>query len=157
MFKLSRLTDYGVVVLGKMAQMRGEMATAPDLAETTTLPQPTVAKILKLLAREGVLTSHRGTNGGYALERDPLEITIAEVIAALDGPVALTACVDGVEGQCGVESLCPMRGRWDKLNSAVRGALESVTLAEIIAADGAPDFIGAGGENEETRATGTAG
>ena len=157
MFKLSRLTDYGVVVLGKMAQNRGEMATAPDLADTTTLPQPTVAKILKLLAREGVLTSHRGTNGGYALDRDPSQITIAEVIAALDGPVALTACVDGVEGRCGVENLCPMRGRWDKLNSAVRGALESVTLAEIIAADAPPDFIQPSQGEEDNRATGTPG
>lgn len=136
MLKLSRLTDYGVVVLDRLARAR-ELdkgpTTAPDLAEATTLPQPTVAKTLKLLARGGVVESHRGHQGGYSLARAPEHITVAEIISALDGPVELTACVDGQEGSCSVESMCAIRGNWDAVNSAVRTALESVTLADMLA------------------------
>ena len=144
MFKLSKITDYGVIVLGCMAENAGKMLTAPDLAEATALPQPTVAKILKLLVRADIIISHRGSNGGYALERCTGEINVAEIIEALDSPVALTACVDGAEGDCSVESLCPMRGRWDKLNTAVKGAIQSVSLADIISFDPVPDFINIG-------------
>lgn len=141
MFRLSKLTDYGVIVLGQMADMAGETTTAPDLAEATSLPQPTVAKILKLLAKEAVITSTRGAGGGYSLERAADQVSVAEIIAALDGPVALTACVDGAEGSCDVENLCPMRGRWDPINMAVKAALESVSLADINQDAGVPDFI----------------
>ncbi|MTI11457.1 SUF system Fe-S cluster assembly regulator [Curvivirga aplysinae] len=141
MFRLSKLTDYGVIVLGQMADLKGENTTAPDLAEVTKLPQPTVAKILKLLAKANVIVSKRGAGGGYALERSAEQVSVAEVIAALDGPVALTACVDGAEGACDVEDLCPMRGRWDPINMAVKAALESVSLADINKDAGIPDFI----------------
>ena len=144
MFRLSKLTDYGVIVLGQMADLAGEYTTAPELAEATNLPQPTVAKILKLLAKSDVIVSTRGAGGGYALERDATDVTVAEIIEALDGPVALTACVDGAEGSCDVENLCPMRGRWDPINMAVRSALESVTLSDINQDAGIPDFINMG-------------
>jgi FeS assembly SUF system regulator len=134
MFKLSRMADYGVVVLSRMARAPGEVVTAPELAERTALPQPTVAKTLKLLTRGGLLTSHRGTQGGYSLDRAPAEVTVAEIIAALDGPVALTACVDGSDDNCAVENLCPIRGHWERVNEAVKGALEGVTLADLTAA-----------------------
>src|SRR3546814_17505309 len=80
-----------------------------DLA--TALPAPTVSKILKMLAKGGLVESRRGVNGGYVLTRRPEDISAAEIIAALDGPVALTACVDGAVGDCNVESLCPQIGR----------------------------------------------
>jgi len=77
------------------------------------------------------MESHRGAAGGYSLTRAAEGISIAEIISAVDGPIALTACVDGAEGHCDVESLCPMRGNWDKVNRAVRRALEEVTLADM--------------------------
>ena len=135
MIKLSRLTDYGVVVLGRLAAVRERGAgptTAAEIAEATLLPAPTVAKILKLLARGDVVLSHRGHQGGYSLARDAQAITVADIVTALDGPVALTACVDGHEGDCSVETMCAIRGHWDAVNTAVRGALESVTLADMI-------------------------
>lgn len=131
MLRLSKLTDYGVVVLSHMARRPGRLLCAGEVAEMTLLPEPTVAKILKLLARENIVQSLRGAQGGYILERDLSEISVAALVTALDGPVALTACVDGQEGACSVESLCPMRGGWDRVNAAVRAALESVTLAEV--------------------------
>lgn len=142
MFKLSRMTDYGVVALGFMAERQGTLMTAPEVAEGTGLPLPTVSKLLKLLARDDIVSAQRGAQGGYSLDRRAEDVAVSEIIASLDGPVALTACVDGAEGNCQVETLCPMRGRWDKLNLAVKSALDSVSLADIAAEPAVPDFIG---------------
>ncbi len=131
MIRLSRMTDYGVVVMSQINQNPGGVTTAPDLAQATGLPAPTVSKLLKQLAKSGLLDSHRGVHGGYALSRALEDITAMEIIEALDGPVALTDCVEGAEDACNVESLCPMRGGWDKVNTAIRRALQEVTLAEL--------------------------
>ena len=131
MIRLSRMTDYGVVVMAQLNQHAGNTSTAPELAQATGLPAPTVSKLLKQLAKSGLLDSRRGVNGGYALTRDLESVTAMEIIEALDGPVALTACVEGAEDACNVESLCPMRGGWDKVNAAVRRALCELTLADL--------------------------
>lgn len=131
MFRLNRLTDYAVVVMAQMAQGGEALRTAQDISRDTGVPLPTVAKILNALARGSLINSQRGAAGGYALERAPEAISVAEIIQAIEGPIALTACVDGTKGQCEVESLCPMRGNWDKVNRAIRGALSGVTLADM--------------------------
>ncbi len=133
MIRLNRLTDYAVVVLTRMANAPGEVQTAPHLAEGSTVPLPTVAKLLKMLTRDGIVASQRGAAGGYVLSRAPEAITVMEIIRALEGPISLTSCVDGATGNCDVESLCPMRGNWDKVNMAIREALESVTLSDMAA------------------------
>jgi FeS assembly SUF system regulator len=137
--RLSRMTDYAVVVLSQMARSGNEVFAAPDLAEATGLPLPSVSKVLRLLALGQLIASRRGAAGGYVLARPPSQINVAQIIGALEGPVSLTACVDGAEGACKVETLCPLRGHWDVLNRAVRGALEQVSLAELASAP--PDFI----------------
>ena len=129
MIRLNRMTDYAIVVLGKMG--RDGVVSVAQLAQESGVPAPTVAKLLKQLAQAGVVVSQRGAAGGYALARAAADITVAEVIAALEGPISLTACVDGAEGHCEVERLCPMRGNWDRVNRAIRAALESVTLADM--------------------------
>jgi len=131
MLRLNRLTDYAVVALTQMAQGRGEVRTAPQLAQASGLPVPTVAKLLNALAHDGLLTSHRGAAGGYTLGRPAEQISMAAIIQALEGPISLTACVHGSDDQCDVESLCPMRGNWDQVNRAIRAALEDVTLADM--------------------------
>ena len=138
MFKLNRLTDYGVVILTQMTWNPDDLRTAPQIAQDTGVPLPTVAKLLNALAHEGLITSHRGAAGGYTLNRPAEAISVAEIVQALEGPIALTACVDGASGGCDVESLCPMRGNWDKVNKAIHGALSAVTLADM--ATGFPDF-----------------
>ena len=95
------------------------------------MPLPTVAKLLNCLAHEHLVTSSRGASGGYRLTRSADEITVAEIIQAMNGPIALTACVDGNSGCCDVENFCPMRGNWDKVNLAIRTALGSVTLTDM--------------------------
>ncbi|MFQ6017637.1 MAG: SUF system Fe-S cluster assembly regulator [Kiloniellaceae bacterium] len=131
MLRLNRLTDYAVVVLTQMTRQREEVWTAPRISRDTGVPLPTVAKLLNALAHEDLITSHRGAAGGYTLDRPAEEITVAEIIQALEGPISLTACVDGRTGGCDVESLCPMRGNWDKVNQAIHRALSQVTLADM--------------------------
>ena len=128
MFRLSKMTDYAVVVLVRLSR-DGGVQTSPGLAAGTGIPEPTVAKVLKAMANRGLVGSQRGARGGYRLERSLSSIPVSEVIAAIDGPIALTACVDG--GDCDSGCLCPMRGRWDPVNDAIRGALGAISLADM--------------------------
>lgn len=107
------------------------MRTAPGLALATGVPEPTVAKVLKMLALSDIVVSQRGARGGYRLGRGLGEISIAEVIGAIDGPIALTACVDGGSGLCEVQSVCAVRGRWNLVNEAIQSALGAISLAEL--------------------------
>jgi len=132
MLRLSRLTDYAVVVLVRLSAA-GAVATSPCIAAAIGIPEPTVAKVLKALAGHALVTSTRGARGGYRLARPLGEIAVAEVICAIDGPIALTSCVDGAMG-CESQSLCPVAGRWDPVNDAIRDALTSITLADMAAA-----------------------
>ncbi len=131
MFRLNRLTDYAVVVMAQMALRDKATLAAGEIARDTGVPLPTVAKVLNALARDGLIVSHRGAAGGYGLSRPADEIAVADIIQAIEGPIALTACVDGSTNHCDVEDLCPMRGGWDKVNRAIRGALDSVSLADM--------------------------
>ncbi len=123
MFRLNRLTDYAVVVMSQMSMNDSSLRSAQNISRDTGVPLPTVAKVLNVLTREGLVASHRGAAGGYALSRPAKEITVAEIIQALEGPIALTACVDSASGGCEAETFCPMRGTWNKVNDAIRGAL----------------------------------
>lgn len=134
MLKLSRMTDYAVVILTALARQGGVSAPVSMLAGRTGLSEPTVSKILKLLVRGGVVSSVRGAAGGYRLERLPESLPMTAVIEAVDGPVELTACVDGAADACALESVCGVRGRWTPVNAAIRAALERVTLADMMPA-----------------------
>lgn len=131
MIKLSRFTDYAVVILGELSRGDGVRLSAADLAGRTSLPEPTVAKILKSLTKGGVLSSVRGVNGGYGLTRAAGAITVADIITAMDGPISLTDCADN-KSSCVLEGHCSMHGRWGKVNMAVRTALEGVTLVDLM-------------------------
>jgi FeS assembly SUF system regulator len=131
MIRLSRLADYGVVLAGRMATRPELYHNAMELAEATGLPTPTVSKILAALARDGVLLSQRGVKGGYRLSRRPADISVADIISALDGPIALTLCIEQGPRACDVESICPNRHGWQRVNDAVRHALNSVSLADM--------------------------
>jgi len=129
MLRLSKLTDYAVVVLVRLSG--GEaVQTSPGIAASTGIPEPTVAKVLKILAAGGLVGSHRGAHGGYRLLRPLRTLPISEVIEAIDGPIALTACVDG-GSNCDAHSLCPVRGRWDPVNDAIHQALTIITVADM--------------------------
>ena len=131
MIRLSRLADYGIVIMTHLASERGRQLSTPDIAAATAVPQPMTSKILKILARAELLVSHRGAHGGYGLARDADAITVADVIEALDGPIALTACVEAGPGDCSIERLCPARANWQRLNGAIREALSGISIAEM--------------------------
>jgi FeS assembly SUF system regulator len=133
MFKLSKLTDYATVVLVRLATSGpGAVQTSPGIALATAVPEPTVAKVLKAMAGSGLVVSQRGARGGYRLGRSLSAITVADVIEAIDGPIALTACVEGAGGGgCSSGCSCPLRGRWDPVNDAIRAALQAITLADM--------------------------
>ena len=130
MLRLSKLTDYAVVVLVRLAA--GDVVqTSPGIAASTGIPEPTVAKVLKTLAAGGLVASQRGARGGYRLLLPLAAIPVADVIAAVDGPIALAACVDGSATECESQGLCPVRGRWDPVNDAIHQALSAITLADM--------------------------
>jgi FeS assembly SUF system regulator len=134
MIRLSKLADYAMVVLFRLsaAPEPGEgVQTSPGIASATGVPEPTVAKVLKLLTAASLVHSHRGARGGYRLARGLEDISVADVITAVDGPIALTACVAGAHAVCGTEGSCALRGRWKLVNDAIRRALDGITLAEM--------------------------
>jgi FeS assembly SUF system regulator len=133
--RLSKLTDYAVVVMARLARdgalPEGRVQTAPGLALATGIAEPTVAKVLKILGQAGLVEGLRGARGGYRLTRPLAAVPLSEVIVAVDGPIALTACVDGGQGQCEAQGICAVRGRWDPVNDAIRRALSDITLADL--------------------------
>ncbi|MGZ4970550.1 MAG: SUF system Fe-S cluster assembly regulator [Methylobacter sp.] len=131
MLRLSKLTDYATVILSVMARDQGQVRAAMEIAAMTGIAQPTVSKILKLLVNANVLISTRGAKGGYALARVPEEISVAAVISALEGPIALTECSISHQG-CEQASGCDILGNWSLINQTIHNALESVTVADLI-------------------------
>lgn len=131
MLRMSKLTDYGTVVLTYLAGEPGRLHAASEIAEQVRVALPTVSKVLKTLVRGGLVASHRGTKGGYALARPAERITVAQVLAVLEGPIGLTECSSN-PGQCVQETSCSVRGNWQRINLAIRRALEDVTLAEMV-------------------------
>lgn len=130
MFKVNKLTDYATVVLMDMAASAAVRPTQA-ISEHTGIPLPTVAKLMKHLVKSELVVSHRGVNGGYSLSRPADEMTIADVIEAIEGPIALTTCVDTSDDHCSYEPQCPASGKWNRANIAVTQALRDLSLAEM--------------------------
>ena len=130
MLRLSKMTDYGTVLLAHMAQQPAAVHTATDLAEATRVSAPTVSKLLKLLTKHGLLASQRGARGGYLLARPPLEISAADIIDAIEGGMGITECA-GDHSQCSIEAHCDVGSAWQRINVAIHDALKRVSLAEL--------------------------
>jgi FeS assembly SUF system regulator len=133
MIRMSKLADYGSVLTTYMARRPLQTVhTAADLATGTRLPAPTVSKILKLLGKAGLLVSQRGVKGGYSLARHPGQITLADIIRALEGgPVSLTDCTSGSHDSCERETECLVSHQWQYINDAVYTALDNISLEEM--------------------------
>lgn len=138
MLRLSKMTDYGTVVLAALAREPETLHTAAELAEQTRLGLPTVSKLLKQLARGGLVRSTRGAHGGYSLARAPDAISAVEIIDAIEGPVALTECSEHAGNNCGLESICAVGSSWQRINFAIREALKAITLDTLCRADQSP-------------------
>lgn len=131
MIRITKQTDYGIVLLTHMAEQPERLFTALELAEEARLPAPMASKTLKNLAREGVLESHRGVKGGYCLSKPPGEITVTEIITALEGPIGITECIDDAPGECDHVAFCGLRSNWNRINLAITQALDGITLSDM--------------------------
>ncbi|MCB1613960.1 MAG: SUF system Fe-S cluster assembly regulator [Lysobacterales bacterium] len=132
MFRLSKLADYATVLMACLADEEGRLLSAQALAERTRLESPTVSKLLKQLAQVGLVQSTRGAAGGYRLARPANEISIADIIAAIEGPLGMTECSIH-HGMCGRENFCTVSSNLRKISAAVESALREVTLVDMAA------------------------
>lgn len=147
--RLSSMTDYAVVIMSAAARHCGtcsliEQAGGPysgknrarvsasQLAEETGLPAPTVQKLVSKLSAAGLMRSSRGAGGGLRLARPPAAISLADIVEAVEGPIALTTCVDRSKSDCTLDSCCNVKGHWPQVNAAVRGALAQVALTQLV-------------------------
>ena len=131
MLRISKLTDYGTMILVHLAGAEsGHLMPASDVAEATHLALPTAQKLLKILAKNGLVESARGADGGYRLARSPEQITAAEILNTLEGPVAITECSHD-EGQCDLEPNCQVGDAWQKISLAIRAAMSDIRLCDL--------------------------
>lgn len=130
MLRLSKLTDYGIVLMTAMAAEPERVFSAPELAVATSIEHPTVSKVLKVLAKSGLIQSFRGAHGGYLIDGRPTQISVADVITAMEGPIGMTEC-SVHEGLCAQESVCALRSNWRRISSAIENALADVSLEEM--------------------------
>ncbi len=132
MLKLSKLADYSVVILASLARDPSKQVTAAQVSEDTQLPVPTVAKLLKKLAKSSHVKAIRGAAGGYKLAHTPEEISISSIIEAVDGPVQIVSCASPNPEPCSRQINCVLHGRWDAINLAIRQTLKGVTLKDLM-------------------------
>ena len=130
MLRISNLADYGTVVMHHLAEHLGEQLSAGDIATAVGINTPTVSKILKHLLAAELLVSQRGASGGYQLAKAPEAISLADVVAAIEGLPAMTQCCS-THHACSLESVCAIKGNWQVINQIVHNALASFSLADI--------------------------
>jgi len=139
MLRLTKLTDYGILLMTRMATSNQQRFTAAELADITHIPMPTVSKILQMLLHEHLLSSTRGARGGYQLTREASAINVRDVINVFEGSIALTEC--NIEGSnCDQHEVCSTSNNWKRINMAVGQALEGISLADMSQQDFVPVF-----------------
>ena len=131
MMRINKLTDYGIVVMTRIADMdQSRVHTAREISEDTRIPLPTVTRLLKTLSGNGLLDSQRGSQGGYSLSRSSEDISVADIIEIFEGPIALTECSTNT-CECAYETKCSVKEPWQKINDTVKNALEGISLNQM--------------------------
>ena len=131
MLRIGKMTDYAMLIMSQMARDPHLVLSATSLAENLHLSSPTVSKILKILSDASLVNSVRGAEGGYLLSRDSKKITVADVIAAMEGDLAMTECCESRD-LCALDSVCELRGNWRKINKMVHSILARVTILDML-------------------------
>ena len=133
MIKLNKMTDYAVVCLGMLARNPGNSMSATELSKETGLTLSTVQKLLKLLViKSELIIAQRGSQGGYILNKKSSDISVVQIIEALDGPISITACVDSSDNFCEVSNICFLGGKWNKVNEVIRNSLNDISLDDLL-------------------------
>ena len=131
MLRMGKMTDYAIVLMSYLATKSELKHSAHSLSDEVQMPLPTVRKVLKALSQAKLLISERGAHGGYSLARNAAAISVAEIITALEGPIAITECVS-TDNQCDQEGHCSIQTNWTRINKAVYTALDEVKLADML-------------------------
>jgi FeS assembly SUF system regulator len=148
MFRITKQTDYGIMLLARLAELPDDtVLSARDASEWCGLSLPMVSKILKSMARGRIVVSHRGVGGGYSLAQPAGKTSVASVIRALEGPISMVEC-GAYPGQCDQETICPVRVNWNRINGVVERALELVPISEMLG-DETNELLEIGGDAEE--------
>jgi FeS assembly SUF system regulator len=132
MLKLSKLTDYAVIVLGCLARQDGKPVSATLIAEQTRLPEPTVQKVLKLMASKKIITAIRGASGGYIVPLSLACISVADVVEAIEGPLELAPCYNDNDNDCILAKLFAPQNRWNKVNRAIKETLDGIRVSDLV-------------------------
>ena len=132
MIKLNKITDYAIVILGLLSSRSPNKFSTSRISSDTGLPIPTVAKVCKLLNNAELIDAGRGASGGYFCNIRPSEINVASIVEAIDGPIAITACLEESDDLCDTQSICLLSGNWNKANTAILNALKSVSLSDLL-------------------------
>jgi len=156
MLRISKMTDYATVLLARLASVPDRQLTAGQLSTLTRLTTPTVSKVMKLLHRRQLVSSTRGLHGGYRLARPAADITAAQILDALEGPMALIECAQRPH-RCGIESTCGVGRAWQRVNLAIRRSLQEITLLELAGLGGEPAGFAAMGRQLRGSRSPTAG
>lgn len=132
MLKLSKLTDYAVVVLGCLGLQEGKPVSASFVAKETSLPEPTVQKVLKLMASAKIITAQRGANGGYIVPLSLACISVADIVEAIEGPLELAPCENDANNDCALAKLYAPKNKWNKVNVAIKNTLDGIRVSDLI-------------------------
>tara|TARA_E500000178_G_C17010965_1_gene750522 strand:+ start:1732 stop:2154 length:423 start_codon:yes stop_codon:yes gene_type:complete len=131
MFKITRLADYSVSVISSFSGDKNEMLSSQDIINKTKLQKATVNKLLSKLVKKDFLLAFRGVNGGYKLKKDLANISIKELIEAIEGPVALTDCLDKNNNNCNLFDICNTKNTWSAVNTAIKETLQGIKIKDI--------------------------
>ena len=132
MLKLSKLTDYAVIVLCCLGEQRGRPVSASFIAEKTKLPEPTVQKVLKLMSSKKIITAVRGVSGGYIVPLSLACISVADIVEAIEGPLQLAPCDNDAEQDCVLAKLYAPKNRWNKVNMAIKETLDKIRVSDLV-------------------------
>jgi FeS assembly SUF system regulator len=143
MLRMSKMTDYGIVLLTELAREPGQTRTARELAEHTRVPMPSTSKLLKSFLQAGLVVSQRGASGGYGLARAAKDIRVTDIITVLEGPLSITECGQhpSAGGSCELETVCRVRHHWRLINQTIQDALGRLTLADLCGPAPAPERL----------------
>jgi FeS assembly SUF system regulator len=140
MIRISRLADYGVVLMCEISSSQGRAHSANSLSKKTNMSESAIMKILKLLVKSGLLNSVRGPKGGYFATKDPKDINVLDVVSAIDGPVAVTICSNDSHDACEFKAACVAKRGWGVVNNALQTTLAGFTIADFITSDAKNKF-----------------
>lgn len=132
MLKLSKLTDYAIIVLGCLGAQNGKPVSASFVADKTKLPEPTVQKVLKMMASAKIITATRGATGGYVVPLSLACISIADVVEAIEGPLELSPCLNDTDLTCTLAAIYAPKNKWNKVNVAIKQTLDRIRVSDLI-------------------------